>query len=519
MDQLSAFVEAFEAAQANGPAELTQFLPDPVHPLYGDALRELVRVDLEYGWQRGRPTPLDHYRARFPELFAAGGAAQELAFEEYRLRLQAGEGARPEEYEDRYGVCTRGWPRPQAGAAPAGLLSIAATGSAHTPRGGDGLRHAGQEWDVLDRLLRQLQTGGRDDEQVALVLEAVRDALGADVVFSWDEDGAGPAVQRAGAEPLSPAWCAELARASLADQAGASHALLPRVRAVIAGGGPFAHSVAMVRVGKRSPAWVVAVSLNAARRLGAADVKVIRLARRMLAAQRQHARTCETLKDTLFSLIRCLTTTIDARDPYTCGHSERVARIAVRLGRQLGCPTRVLSDLYLAGLLHDVGKIGVNDRVLLKPGRLTDDELAHVREHVLIGDRIVSTVRQLAPLRDGVRSHHERYDGTGYPDRLAGKDIPLVARVLAVADACDAMMSPRPYRAALPARRLEAVMADGAGTQWDPEIIGHFMSCRQELYSICQRGIGNSVRVAVEHALQPGTGASSAATAGVAEGA
>src|SRR5205807_92529 len=125
------------------------------------------------------------------------------------------------------------------------------------------------------------------------------------------------------------------------------------------------------------------------------------------------------------------------------------------------------------------------------PGVLSEEEFTQLREHVLIGDRIVSMVKQLAHVRTGVRNHHERYDGQGYPDRLPGKQIPLLARLLAVADACDAMMSARPYRPALPPSRIDATMMEGAGTQWDPAIVAHFMDCRQELYSICQRGIGH----------------------------
>jgi HD-GYP domain-containing protein (c-di-GMP phosphodiesterase class II) len=261
-------------------------------------------------------------------------------------------------------------------------------------------------------------------------------------------------------------------------------------------------SVAMVQVSKSKGAWVVALSFTEGHLFDPADIKVMLLARRMLSYHYQQLYASDELKDTLFGLVYCLTASIDAKDPYTCGHSERVARIAVRLGRQMDFAETTISDIYLAGLLHDIGKIGIKDSVLQKPGRLTDAEMRHVQEHPVIGDRIISNVKKLAHLRPGVRNHHERYDGQGYPDGLIGEEIPLVARLLAVADSCDAMMSPRPYRRAMPTRQIEAILSDGAGTQWDPEIVRHFLACRDGLYSICQRGIGESVYVAVEHAVR-----------------
>src|SRR5262249_17611151 len=128
----------------------------------------------------------------------------------------------------------------------------------------------------------------------------------------------------------------------------------------------------------------------------------------------------------------------------------RCRRRVVWLVRELALPSAALSDLYLAGLLHDVGKIGVPDTLLQKPDRLSEEEMAQVREHVKIGDQLVSNLRQLHHLRPGVRNHHERWDGGGYPDKLAGEDIPLMARIMALAEGCDAMMAARPYRAPLP---------------------------------------------------------------------
>ena len=143
------------------------------------------------------------------------------------------------------------------------------------------------------------------------------------------------------------------------------------------------------------------------------------------------------MKETLFGVVRCLSAAIDAKDSYTCGHSERVARIAVRLGQEMGLSHGEISDLYLTGLLHDIGKIGIRDQV--KPSSLTTEEYSHVKQHPEIGAGIIANVQRLAYLCPGIRSHHERFDGGGYPDGLVGEAIPYVARIIAVADSCEAM--------------------------------------------------------------------------------
>jgi HD-GYP domain-containing protein (c-di-GMP phosphodiesterase class II) len=247
---------------------------------------------------------------------------------------------------------------------------------------------------------------------------------------------------------------------------------------------------------------MVAVSFDPGRPLRARDLKVMALARRLLLGQRQQARCQERLRETLFGLARCLLAAIDAKDAYTSGHSRRVARVAVRLGRQFGLGPAALGDLYLAALLHDVGKIGLRTSVLKNPGRLSAADMAHVREHPVIGDGIVSAVPSLAHLRPVVRHHHERYDGRGYPDGLAGLNIPLFARIVAVADACDAMTSDRPYRPALAAAEVDAVLVAGAGSQWDPKVVGHFLACRAELYPLFRQGPGDSVALAVEEVVR-----------------
>jgi HD-GYP domain-containing protein (c-di-GMP phosphodiesterase class II) len=211
------------------------------------------------------------------------------------------------------------------------------------------------------------------------------------------------------------------------------------------------------------------------------------------------------LKNLLVGLTRALTSAIDAKDSYTYGHSERVARIAVELGRELGLQEDELSDIYLAGLLHDIGKIGIRDSVLHKRDALTHDEFEHIKEHVKIGYRILADLRPIAHLLPGVLYHHERFDGKGYPEGLNGNAIPFVARILAVADSYDAMSTSRPYRAALPPDRTEAILIEGSGSQWDKAVVDAFVRCKDRIHAIRQRGVGESLRNALDDALRKGT--------------
>jgi len=170
-----------------------------------------------------------------------------------------------------------------------------------------------------------------------------------------------------------------------------------------------------------------------------------------------------------------LSRAIEARDPYTRGHSARVTAIAEAIARRLGWDRERLELLQVGGPLHDVGKLGVSEEVLAKPGRLDEQELAQIREHPKLGARILIRVAGLRGAIPYVLYHHERWDGRGYPTGRAGEEIPLEARVLAVADAFDAMTSDRPYRPALHRDEAIAEVARCAGTQFDPEIVRIFL--------------------------------------------
>lgn len=186
----------------------------------------------------------------------------------------------------------------------------------------------------------------------------------------------------------------------------------------------------------------------------------------------------------LTGVVRALSSAIDAKDPYTKGHSDRVARVAVRLAQELGCDPETIKTIYLAGLLHDVGKIGINDDVLRKPGRLTDAEYQHIQTHVEIGYKILKDLRRMGHVLPVVLHHHEAWDGRGYPFGLSGSNIPYLARIVAVADAFDAMSSDRPYRRGMDDDKLDAIIRAGAGQQWDPTVVEAFFRVREEIRAI-----------------------------------
>ncbi len=177
-----------------------------------------------------------------------------------------------------------------------------------------------------------------------------------------------------------------------------------------------------------------------------------------------------------FDTVRAFTSAIDASDPYTRGHSERVTRYSVAIARDMRLSERRVQAIEYAGFLHDMGKIGVDHDILTKPGSLTDEEWQAMREHPVIGARIVSDLDFLKGAREVVLYHHERYDGKGYPEGLAGERIPLEARIAKVADAFDAMMSDRPYRSSLGLQKSIQELEDGKGTEFDPEVVDIFLA-------------------------------------------
>ena len=176
-----------------------------------------------------------------------------------------------------------------------------------------------------------------------------------------------------------------------------------------------------------------------------------------------------------FDVFQGLILAVDTKDRYTKRHSEDVSRYAVFLGRQLGLDEGTLQILRVSGLLHDVGKIGIPDQILRKPGTLTNEEYRIVKQHVALGDAIVRDLPGVDLIRAGVRHHHERWDGGGYLHGLAGDEIPVIARILAVGDAFSAMTTTRPYRKALDVKEALRRLEDAAGTQLDERLVMAFV--------------------------------------------
>ncbi|MBC8352058.1 MAG: HD-GYP domain-containing protein [Planctomycetes bacterium] len=186
----------------------------------------------------------------------------------------------------------------------------------------------------------------------------------------------------------------------------------------------------------------------------------------------------------LANIVRALVSAIDAKDPYTSGHSDRVARYAVRIALEMRVNPKLLNTIYMSGLLHDVGKIGIDDNVLRKAGRLTDAEYEHIKMHPELGHKILADIKQLSDVLPAVLHHHEQWDGQGYPRGLAGEDIPQLARIMSVADAYDAMTSDRPYRAGMPDEKVDEIFKRGANAHWDPAVVDAYFKAKEDIEDI-----------------------------------
>jgi len=210
---------------------------------------------------------------------------------------------------------------------------------------------------------------------------------------------------------------------------------------------------------------------------GADDFMTKPVERAELVARVRSALRLKALYNSLDSaeqVIFALAAAVEAKDAFTERHTQRVGESARHLGRRMGMPEYALDTLYRGGIIHDIGKIGVPDSILLKPGPLDEVETARMQAHVTIGESIVRPLHSGSSLLPIIRHHHEHYDGHGYPDRLRGREIPRLARIVAVCDAFDAMVNDRPYRARRTTEAAIGALKAGAGTQWDPEVVELF---------------------------------------------
>jgi HD-GYP domain-containing protein (c-di-GMP phosphodiesterase class II) len=178
--------------------------------------------------------------------------------------------------------------------------------------------------------------------------------------------------------------------------------------------------------------------------------------------------------------IKTLAAAIDAKDPYTRGHSERVSSYSMAITRHLGMSQDEVFRVHIAAILHDVGKLGIREGILNKPGGLSDEEFEIMQQHPAIGAQIMSPIKMLKDIIPGIRNHHETWDGKGYPDQLKGEDIPMVARIIKIADTFDAMTSTRPYQSAMTLEYVLAKMNSLAGSQFDPVVMDAFNAAVKE---------------------------------------
>lgn len=227
------------------------------------------------------------------------------------------------------------------------------------------------------------------------------------------------------------------------------------------------------------------------------DTQLLSAIAGFLGALHENAARFIEQKNMFIGSLEAVSTALDAKDRYTHGHSERVAWLGTQLAEAIGLDAEEVERIRISGLVHDVGKIGVPEAVLCKPGRLTEDEFDQIKKHPRIGYNILKGIPKIDDVLDGVLYHHERWDGRGYPTRLAGEAIPLYGRILAVADTFDAMSSTRSYRQAMPREKVLEEIANCAGSQFDPSLTEPFVTMDFTEYdAMVQRHQGDSERPA-----------------------
>jgi len=250
--------------------------------------------------------------------------------------------------------------------------------------------------------------------------------------------------------------------------------------------------------GARSFGWFVAINRSVAGRqwppspllqigqdeFGTWEASLLNAAATLVASHASNLELIREKENLLTNMVRTLVSALDSKDAYTRGHSERVALFSKRIAEKLGYEDAATEKLYLAGLLHDVGKIGVSDAVLRKPDKLTAEEFDEIKRHPDEGWAILHDLEQLNYVLPGVLHHHEQVNGSGYPDGLHGEDIPLDARIMAVADAYDAMTSDRAYRRGMPHEKAIEIIKGGAGTQWDKQVVDVFLEIIEDITAI-----------------------------------
>ncbi len=353
---------------------------------------------------------------------------------------------------------------------------------------GDQIEQTYEEISLLHSLTRHLQISRSPKELAEVCLSRMHGLIRAEANLIWIEDHqSGPSMLVEGRLPFDELGMAHLI-ARFSDHDWSRPLVKNHIQNALLGAEyPGLDSVVIVPIaeGSHRSGWIISCNRSDGNEFGTVEASLLSSIATILGTHIRNIDLYNEHEQLLLCFVRSLVSTLDAKDPYTRGHSERVALIARRLGEELGLPEEDLRDIYLSGLLHDIGKIGVDDRILRKPGQLTDDEFRKIQEHPMIGYNILQELKNLKSVLPGVRSHHESYNGTGYPDQLEGDDIPLMARILAVADSFDAMGSDRPYRKGMPVEKIEEIFRRGSGQQWDARIVDAYFDVRDEIFQLC----------------------------------
>ena len=340
------------------------------------------------------------------------------------------------------------------------------------------LREALSLYKVSEAIAASLST----DDVIATVDKSAINEMRADVVTTWLEDGKGEYVERSvtraeGIAPDENLGClkpeAVVPRLSTGDLLVEHNERAARLLDRQPDRTVSSIAVVPLKMRERLVGWISVESLTATKRFDEGQRKLLSIMASRAAAAIENARLYEDLQSTFKQTIQSLARTIDKMDRYTAGHSERVTRYAVALAQWLGLPHEQVEIVRLSALMHDIGKIGcvVN---LNKPGKLTQEEYAVFKMHPTYGREILDPIKFLQPVIPGVHLHHERWDGGGYPLELAGQEIPLIARIIAVADTYEAMTSDRAYRRALPHELTVNEIIRCSRSQFDPDIAGEF---------------------------------------------
>lgn len=320
------------------------------------------------------------------------------------------------------------------------------------------------------------------DEVIATVNDSALGELRADIVSTWLEDGEGGYSERScetGDGAAEGDSLGELDTTQIRERLSRGTPLIEqadRARSLFAeqpAQNVTSLAVVPLRVRDRLMGWIAVTSVTPSKRFDEGQRKLLSIVASRAAAAIENARLYEDLQATFQQTIESLARTIDKMDRYTAGHSERVARYAASLARWLGLPEAEIEIVRQAALMHDIGKVGCVLN-LNKPGKLTSDEYEIFKKHPGYGKEILDPIRFLQPVIPGVFLHHERWDGRGYPVGLAAQEIPLIARIISVADTYDAMTSDRAYRRALPHEVSVNEIIRCSGSQFDPDVAGVF---------------------------------------------